>query len=323
MIGYQELINKTTELVEDRLKNKKLIMTILKLYGVEERFRELEKLMVKTHYPDNLANKSMGSLYEVINSFEIVLTRYRANRIRLRELSLANTHWWKTHPKAKSRKTDSREPYVNGAIRVDAESLFVFGLILVQRSLLIINLFLPDKPSQEKFSSLTKFYNWIRSSGTMSPLAQELRKEFGENLKWLYAVLRFYRNEFIEHVNRGYQVGMGYSNYENSFNLSAYKWDYSPHDSRKIDQLKKKIVKRKIVMSEEIDQRHYLHLIFQNIQAVPDDLLEECLDLIEDIGGDSPDPEVLISQIESYLNQMFNFMIKNFDKSEFAKYKNE
>lgn len=298
-------------------------MTILKLNGVEKSFRELEKMMVKTHYPDNLANKSMGSLFGVINSFEIVLIRYRINRIRLKELSLANTNWWRTHPKAKSRKTDPREPYVNGAIRVDAESLFVFGLILVQRSLLVIKLFLPDKPTEEKFSSLTTFYNWIRSSGTISSLAKEMKKEFGVNLKWLYAVLRFYRNEFIEHVDRGYQVGMGFSNYENSFNLSAYKWGYTPEDSGKIDLLKKKMVKRKIIMSEEIDQRHYLHLIFQNIQAIPDDLLEECLDLIEDIGGDSPDPEVLISQVESYLNKLFNFMIKNFDKSEFGKYKNE
>lgn len=298
-------------------------MTILRLNGVEKKFRELEKMLIKTHYPDNLANRSMGSLLGVINSFEIVLTRYRMNRIRLRELSLADTHWWKTHPKAKSRKIDPREPYVNGAIRVDAESLFIFGLILVQRSLLVIKLFLPDKPKGEKFSSLTKFYNWIKSSGTISPLAKEMRLEFGENLKWLYAVLRFYRNEFIEHVDRGYQEGMGYSNYENSFNLSSYKWSYSPDDSKKIDQLKKKLVKRKIAMSEEIDQKHYLHLVFKSIQAVPDDLLEETLGLIEDIGGDSPDPEMLISQIESYMNQMFNFMIKNFDKSEFAKYKNE
>lgn len=298
-------------------------MTILKLNGVEKGFRELEKMMVQTHYPDNLANKSMGSLFGVINSFEIVLTRYRMNRMKLRKLSLADSHWWKTHPKAKSRKIDPREPYVNGAIRVDAESLFVFGLILVQRSLLVIKLFLPDNPSEEKFSSLTKFYNWMRSSGTISPLAKDMREECGGNFKWLYAVLRFYRNEFIEHVDRSFQEGMGHSNYENSFNLSSYKWNYSVNDSRKINQLKERMMKRKVIMSEELNPRHYLHLIFKNIQAVPDDLLEECLELIEDIGGDSPDPEVLISQIETYLNQLFNFMIKNFDKSEFGKYKNK
>lgn len=298
-------------------------MTILKLNGVENNFRKLEKMMVRTHYPDNLANKSMGSLYGVINSFEIVLTRYRMNRMRLSELSLAGSHWWKTHPKAKSRRADPREPYVNGAIRVDAESLFVFGLILVQRSLLVIKLFLPDKLSEEKFGSLTKFYNWIRSSEKISPLAKEMREEFGGNMKWLYSVLRFYRNEFIEHVDRSYQDGMGYSNYENSFNLSSYKWNYSDEDSRKINQLKKQLIKRKVVMPEELNQKHYLHLLFKNIQAVPDDLLEECLDIIEDIGGDSSDPEILIAQIETYLNQLFNFMIKNFDKSEYGKYKNE
>lgn len=46
----------------------------------------------------------------------------------------------------------------------------------------------------------------------------------------------------------------------------------------------------------------------------------EGLELIEDIGASSPEPELLISKIENYITALYDFMIKNFENSEFAKY---
>ena len=46
--------------------------------------------------------------------------------------------------------------------------------------------------------------------------------------------MRFYRNEFIEHLDKGYQQGMNFGSYTSDFALSSYKWDYSDSDNKKI-----------------------------------------------------------------------------------------
>ena len=51
-------------------------------------------------------------------------------------------------------------------------------------------------------------------------------------------------------------------------------------------------------------------------------MLKEALRIVEDIGVDSPQPEEIISGIESYVEKLFDFMIKELNNSELAKYKN-
>ena len=63
--------------------------------------------------------------------------------------------------------------------------------------------------------------------------------------------------------------------------------------------------------------------MFNNIITVPDDLVDEALEIIEDIGASSPEPELLISKIEDYMNGLYDFMIKNFESGEFVKYKTQ
>ncbi|MDP1760008.1 MAG: hypothetical protein Q8L01_00880 [Candidatus Woesebacteria bacterium] len=295
-------------------------MKIDKLEEVEKKFRQLEKKLLATSYPENAVNKKMSLVLGTIKSFEIVVTRFRNNRKKLQEISIESSGWWKTHPKAKSRQAHPDEEYVHSAIRVDVESLFVYGLILVQRTLLLIFLFLPDKPPKDKFEHLTKFYHWLNSNKGISPLAVELKTHFADTPKWLYAVLRFYRNEFIEHMDRSYQQGMGFSTYGNGFQLSSYKWNYSDDDTKRISEFKRKLIKRKVIFPTEIRPRQYVQFMFDRIVEIPEDLLEEALLIIEDVGGESPEPEKLIAMVQAYLNGMFDFLISNFDKSELAKY---
>lgn len=300
--------------------NETIFMKIEKLENIEVKFRALERKLVETNYPDNLANKSMGMIFESIHSFELIMTRFRINRTRLQALSIESSNWWKKHPKAKSRKAHPAEDYVNRAMRVDVESLFMYGLILTHRTLLLIKLFLPEKPKEDKFGKLKKFYHWLSAGNSLPPLAEELNKKLGSTPKWLYAVLRFYRNEFVEHLDRSYQQGMGFSVYGNSFRLSSYKWDYSDEDTKKIITFKNKLIKRGVILPKEIRPRHYVQLMFNQIVDVPEDLLEEALDIIEDVGCDSPEPEQLISMVQDYLDSLFDFMIEHFDTSDFAKY---
>ncbi len=295
-------------------------MKIDRLEAVENKFRQLEKKLLTTNYPENAVNKEMGLVFGTIKSFEVVVTRFRNNRKKLQEISLNNSNWWKTHPKVKSRQAHPDEEYVNSAIRVDVESLFVYGLMVVQRTLLLIRLFLPDSPTRDKFEHLTKFYHWLNSNKNISPLAIELKTHFTDTLKWLFAVLRFYRNEFIEHMDRSYQQGMRFSTYGNSFQLSSYRWDYSDADTKRIGEFKRKLVKRKVIFPFEIRPRQYVQFMFDRIVEIPEDLLEEALLIIEDVGGESPEPEKLITMVQVYLNKMFDFMINNFDRSEFVKY---
>ncbi len=155
-------------------------------------------------------------------------------------------------------------------------------------------------------------------------MATDFRNELGENLKWLNAVLRFYRNKFIEHFGQPRQQGMNFSIGGKDFALHSYKWDFNSSDEKRIADFKTKIVAHGITLPKELNPRHYVQLLFDNIVSIPDDLIQEALNLIEDIGIDSPQPEVLIERVEKYLTSLFGFMHKGIDQSEFSRYrKNE
>src|SRR3990167_6603830 len=104
--------------------SRKIAPEILRLKDSEQKFRELEKMLLKTKYPNNLIHKNMSMILETVRSFELVVTRYRVNRERLLEISIEATNWWRKHPNAKSRKSHPASAYVDAAIRVDVESLF-------------------------------------------------------------------------------------------------------------------------------------------------------------------------------------------------------
>jgi hypothetical protein len=61
--------------------------------------------------------------------------------------------------------------------------------------------------------------------------------------------------------------------------------------------------------------------MFENIALVPHDLLEEALKLIDDIGGNSPEPEKIILETQDFIVGIFDFMRENLADSELAKHK--
>ena len=294
-------------------------MQILEFRRVREKFRELERKLTNIKYPQNEANKRMSLLLSSISSFEIVMTRYKNDRGKLQVITNQAREFWRSNSHAKSMKAHPDENYISRAIRVDAESLFIFGLILVNRSLLLTELFLKDKPNKNVFNKLTLFYKWL-AKNQKTELASKLAGKISNITKWLYATLRFYRNEFVEHLDRPYQLGFVHSVARDSFTLSAYKWNYNHTDTLRVNKFKKKLLSRNIDFSRELNPRHYVQLVFNNIISVPNDLLEEALTLIEDVGGESPEPNLLINKIDEYLYELLDFMIVNFDKSAFVKH---
>jgi len=300
-------------------------------YKLVNEFRELEKSVRSVKYPKNDFNKVMSMILSDITIFGHVVNSYRNHRLILRNKSLDEKFYYRLNPKAKSYPVHPAEEYINNSIKVDAQSLFIFGTILVNRSLLLLKMYLPDKfnsGSRSMYSGLGYFYPILSDKKIEhSPLLKKFIKEHSLKVKWLYSVLRFYRNEFIEHLDKGYQQGMTFGVYTDSFSLSSYKWNYNANDNKKIEDLGSKLEKLGINIPGRSDggramiNRYYLQRVFDNITQVPDDLLSETLNLVEDVGGESPQPNRVISEVENYITGLFRFMIDELESSELSKYK--
>ena len=263
--------------------------------------------------------------------FGYIVNRFRRDREILSYISQDDSLLHFLGPKKRSYPSHPYEDNNNKAIKIDAQSLFLFGTILVNRSLLLLKMFFPDRsisPKKDMYEKIGSLYFGLVGHSSLSPLAKKFKQQFLLQIKWLYSVLRFYRNEFIEHLDRSYQQGMNYGVVLNDFTLSSYKWDYNVSDDQNIENFRVKIERRGIMISSRNDggrsavNRSYVQRLFNNIIQVPDDMLREALLIVEDIGVDSPQPEEIILGIESYIEKLFDFIIQELDNSELAKYKN-
>lgn len=300
-------------------------------YKLVDEFRKLEESLRQIKYPQNNFNKIMSMVLSDITLFGYVVNSYRYHRELLKNKTFDDNFYRSLDPKAKSYPSHPAERYINSAMTVDAQSLFIFGTILVNRSLLMLKMYLPDNynsGSRSMYSGIGYFYPVLyQKKVKLSPLLKKFKTKHGLKVKWLYSVLRFYRNEFIEHLDRGYQQGMTFGVYTDNFSLSSYKWNYNNNDNIKIEKLKLKLEKKRIHIygrddgGRNLNNRYYLGRVFDNITQVPDDLLKETLDLVEEIGGESPEPSRIIKEVESYITELFQFMIDELGSSELTKYK--
>jgi len=105
------------------------------------------------------------------------------------------------------------------------------------------------------------------------------------------------------------------------FALHSYKWGFNDDDGKVILDFKNKLEKEGVKMPTERISRHYVQLVFENLDQVPENLLQDALRLVEDIGIDFPSPDTLIQHIELYLRDLFNFMSDNIQNSDLGQYK--
>jgi len=313
------------------MKRRRAINEKKQEYKLVGEFRKLEKALKQIKYPKNDFNKIMSMMLSDISLFGHLVNNYNYHRKLLKDKTLNDEFYRRLDPRARSYPAHPAEKYINNAIKVDAQSLFIFGTILVNRSLLLLKMYFPDRHnsrSRNMYSGIGYFYPILHDKKvSLSPLLEKFKKKHAFKVKWLYSVLRFYRNEFIEHLDRGYQQGMTFGVYTDNFSLSSYKWNYNDNDNKKIEKLKSKLEKNNIHIGgrddggRNLNNRYYLQRVFDNITQVPDDLLEETLRLAEEVGGESPQPTRVIEEIESYITDLFQFMIDELDSSKLAKYK--
>lgn len=298
-------------------------------YPPVQNFRELEVVLRDVQYPDNLFNKTMSMILSDVELFHFITQRFSRDRNMLSIISSQDNYFRFLGKNERSFPAHPLEKTNQQAIKVDVQSLFIFGMILVNRSLLLLGMFLPDKstdPKKDMYSKIGLLYRELVQNTNLSPLAVKFKTEFLPKIKWLNAALRFYRNEFIEHLDRAYQQGTTYGVVTSDFALTSYKWDYNTSDDLKIEAFRTKLELHNIHIPgrtgpRSLVNRYYVQKMFDNINQIPDDLMSEALDIIEDIGVHSPQPAQVISEVESYIVKLFQFMINEVGNSELAKYK--
>ena len=292
-----------------------------KLKELNDSFRSLEKKLAEYDMPDNLFNKFMSLLLSSTNFFELISTRYKNIRQKISDIHREDMIWINSHPDERVRPAHPDENYANAAIRVDVESLFMFGIILVRRTLPIIKIFIKDQPPTKTFEDVSNFYQWIMTEQNLDPLTLRLRDDLKNDFRWLNSVLRFYRNKFIEHLDIPQQQGMSFSLGGKEFSLHSYKWEFNFADEQKILNVKSRLEQRGIFLPKEFNPRHYVQLLFDYILFIPEDMLKDVWNLIEDVGIDSPKPADLINGINFYVSKLLLFIRNNLEKSGLEKFK--
>jgi hypothetical protein len=150
-----------------------------------------------------------------------ILRRLFSGRATLTELSyeedrLRPRDWpaGKPYPEEVS-KVMSRSQEVTEYMKLDLESLYVFGGILLdQWALQAIAIGNIVCPKQHPFRELVDFLDTHQNS-----VLSDLWITMKTDALWLYYQLRFYRNRFIVHANRPWQRGTTRSVFGEDFNL--------------------------------------------------------------------------------------------------------
>lgn len=300
-----------------------------KTYKLVEKFREFECLLRDIKYPNNDFNKIMSMVLGDIEEFEYIVRKYRGSWKSLKITTFQDGAYRSLRPEARSFSCHPSENDIRRAISINVKSLFVFGSVLVNRLLILLLMYFPrqsDNPSQHDFEKVYYLYEWLETTGKLSEISKIFKANFLLRIKWLHSAMRFYRNNFIEHIRRGYQQGSNYCIGSDEFSLSHYKWEYGEADNERVEKFRKKMESRGVLIPgrtgcRDLVNRYYVQRLFDNIAIVPFDMVKEALEIIGEIGVNSPRPEKLILELETFSVDLFDFMINEINNSDLIKYK--
>jgi hypothetical protein len=160
-------------------------------------------------------------LIERLKDFKKIITRLGKTRKRLTDLGMLRN---KYQPRVFRRKLSKKlqaiaqeQNDLTHSMRLDLESLYIFGKILVDQWAFIIGYLLGyNKPESCDFHCLS---DGILASNKDKGKFQSILDKHHQDVFWLYYQLKAYRNEFIEHVKRPWQKGTTMSVIGDDFNL--------------------------------------------------------------------------------------------------------
>jgi len=296
-------------------------MQVYKDNEIIKTFNRFQSKLNIIEYPNNDFNKIMSLVLSDLDEYIFIICRFIRDRKQLQIIARQDQNFrilgadQKTFPQHPLEKENAN------SLKTDVKSLFLFGVITVNKSLLLIEKYLPDATNKQ-YSSISNFYDHlIDKKAVKSSLCEKLKKELFQEIKFFRGPLSIFRNKFIQHITRGYQTGFTHGWSNNDFELNFYAWDIDANMETKIVEFKKKLHPFNIGLFNINDDRRLLQTIFDNIEKVPDELVGDVANLITYTGVSSLHPYKLIINIENYYIKLFNFFIDNLSESELIKYK--
>ncbi|SRR6266849_5953195 len=182
-------------------------------------------------------------VYERMTDVKTIVTRLLENRRLLNQLGRRQEA---LRPKVKIRygKLPSKRfqlvwgkyVEVNGKMKLDMESLFIFGNLLLDHWA-IVTAYLVGKTHPEDFHFF-RLADQLQGRGDKG-LLQPLWVNHHKDILWLLYQIRNYRNNFIEHIRAPWQRGTSMSGYNDGFSLSSP----APPDYIGEDEIEKEVKK--------------------------------------------------------------------------------
>lgn len=160
--------------------------------------------------------------YERIQDVKAIIARLKNNRKLITELTIKED---RLRPKKRIyrqtlskplQKTWQKGQEVHQQMKLDMESLYIFGNLLLDQWAHIVGYVIND-PAPKKFSFAT-FVDKVQKKGDKGALEPFWQKH-SQDILWLFYQLRMYRNVFIEHMRVPRQRGTGRSVSGHDFNL--------------------------------------------------------------------------------------------------------
>lgn len=251
-------------------------------------------------------------LQERINDVKRIITRLGENKKELNDISIKETairpkkiRPGKPFPK-RFQKLTQRKNELTGQMKMDMESLYIFGnLLLDQWAYVIAYLIGHNNPDKFSFHTLYEKMSSKKDKGVLLDIWNKHRKD----IYWLYYQLRSYRNIFIEHVRRPWQRGSTASVYGDDFNL------FMPTPPGWLDE---NIINQRLkgvfhlaprALKEAPDdywEKRNLHraleVIFMNIDSVENHKdREKVWDVWKDVGGSTPSYDIVALRLMSFV----------------------
>ena len=258
-----------------------------------------------------------------LEEYIYIIWRFIQNRKKLQIIDKQDYHFRWLGQDKKVFPQHPAETEITNALKIDTKSLFLFGVIVVNKSLLLIEKYLPDKTNSQ-YTGISNFYDYLISDplkSKKSNLCEKLKNELFNEIKFFRGPLCIFRNKFIQHIEKGYQTGFTHGWTSNDFSLTFHGWDIDNSMQNKINLFRQKINSYKIMLFDIKDDAKFIQTVYDNIEKIPDNLVGDVANLITFTGVHSLHPYQLIDKIETYYLKLFKFFINNLNTSELIKYK--
>jgi len=240
-----------------------------------------------------------------------IVKRLFAGRRKLTELArqeeLTRPKNWpagKPYPN-EVKKIMKEERELTECMKLDIESLYMFGMILLDQwalqSICIGNLALQKK---HPFNELVYYFD-SGNNDILAPIWDQLK----EKILWLHYQLRFYRNKFVVHANRPWQRGTTMSVYGDDFNLfipTPPGWIDDEKANQEITELiylaPEHIQKASSDYWEKKNPRRLIEILFDNIGNIEKKSdREKIASIFSTVGGSTPTFQILAGNLLEFV----------------------